>query len=131
MNLQQRNKYLETTIQTTPPAQLLIMLYDGAIRFCRSAIEAIHHDDVPAVNTHLQKAQNIIDEFIITLDHNSAIAETLLPLYEYYKYLLTEANIKKTIEPVEEVVGYLLEMKETWYQASKLMHVRETQTSVV
>jgi flagellar secretion chaperone FliS len=120
MLLQQRNKYLETSIQTMTPTQLLMMLYDGAIRFCRQGIEAINNNDAANAHMNLTKAQDIIDEFVITLDHDAPIAETLLPLYDYYKHLLTEANIKKSIEPIEEVLGYLSEMKETWMQAAKL-----------
>lgn len=122
MQLQQRNKYLETTVQTASPAQLLIMLYDGAIRFCRSAIEAIHDNRVEEANTNIQKVQNIISEFIITLDRTSPMADQLLKLYEYYKLRLTEANIRKDAAPAEEVLGYLLEMKEAWFQAARQLN---------
>ncbi|CAM4389375.1 flagellar export chaperone FliS [Paenibacillus alkaliterrae] len=118
----QRNKYLETTIQTATPAQLLIMLCDGAIRFSRLAIEAINNNELQIVNTNLIKVQNIISEFIITIDRSSSVAEQLLKLYEYFNYRLIEANMKKSIEPIQEVLGYLVEMKETWIQANKLVN---------
>lgn len=116
---QQRNKYLETTIQTASPAQLLIMLYDGAIRFCRQGIEAIKGNNYSEANTNLLKVQDIISEFIITIDRSSPISENLLNMYEYINMRLIEANLKKDIEPAEEVLGHLLELKETWYQAAK------------
>ncbi|MFS0725891.1 flagellar export chaperone FliS [Paenibacillus sp. 1P07SE] len=122
MQLQQRNKYLETTVQTASPAQLLIMLYDGAIRSCRAAIAAIGAGQIAETNTHLQKVQAIIDEFIITLDQSSPMAPSLMQLYDYFKTRLTEANITKTAEPAEEVLGYLVEMKETWIQAAKAIN---------
>lgn len=122
MYSQHRNKYLETTIQTASPAQLLIMLYDGAIRFCRAGIEAIKSNHIAEANTNLLKTQEIINEFIITLDQSSPLAENLLKLYEYYKYLLTEANLKKDVKPAEEVLGYLIEMKETWVLAAKQLN---------
>jgi flagellar protein FliS len=115
----QRNKYLETTIQTATPAQLLIMLCDGAIRFCKQAIEAITQSNFEEANRSLSKAQDIVNEFIITLDRSAPIAESLLKLYEYYNYLLVQANIQKKIEPVQEVISYLVELKETWIQAAK------------
>ncbi|MFB9329872.1 flagellar export chaperone FliS [Paenibacillus aurantiacus] len=115
----QRNKYLETTIQTATPGQLLIMLYDGAIRFCRQAIDAINEKRISDANNFLIKTQNIISEFTITLDHNSPFADNLLALYEYYNHLLIQANIKKDAAPVEEVLGYLVEWKEVWIQAAK------------
>ncbi|RAV03100.1 flagellar export chaperone FliS [Paenibacillus sp. YN15] len=123
MNVQQqaqRNKYLETSVQTATPAQLLIMLCDGAVRFCRAGIEGIRNQDYEEANKNLVKVQNIISEFAITLDRSSPIAENLLRLYEYYNYRLIEANTKKSTEPAEEILGYLLELKETWMQAAKL-----------
>lgn len=119
MQLQQRNKYLETTVQTASPAQLLIMLYDGAIRFCRQGIEAIKDHNFPEANTNLLKVQNIVSEFIITIDRTSPISENLLSLYEYFNMRLIEANMKKDIEPAEEVLSHLVELKETWIQAAK------------
>lgn len=116
----QRNKYLETTIQTASPAQLLIMLCDGAIRFCKAGIEAINNRNYEEANRNICKAQDIITEFSITLDRNSSVADSLLKLYEYYLYLLIEGNMKKKTEPIEEVQGYLTELKETWVQAAKL-----------
>lgn len=119
MQLQQRNKYLETTIQTASPAQLLIMLYDGAIRFCRQGIESINEKNYSDANANLLKVQNIVSEFIITIDRSSPISEELLQLYEYFNIRLVEANMKKSTEPAEEVLGHLIELKETWIQAAK------------
>lgn len=119
MQLQQRNKYLETTIQTATPAQLLLMLYDGAIRFCRQGIEAIKENRYADANTFLIKTQNIINEFIITIDRSSPVAENLLRLYDYFNVKLIESNTKKRTEPAEEVLAHLVELKETWMQAAK------------
>ncbi|MEK0313777.1 flagellar export chaperone FliS [Cohnella sp. 56] len=115
-----RNKYMETAVQTATPQQLLIMLVDGAIRFCRAGIEGIKQAQWEDANTQLVKAQNIISEFAITLDRDQAIATNLLQLYEYFNYRLVQANIHKSVEPAEEVLHYLLELKETWIQAAKL-----------
>jgi flagellar protein FliS len=119
MQLQQRNKYLQNSIQTATPGQLLIMLYDGAIRFCRQGIEAIKEQRYSDANTSLLKTQDIITEFIITIDRSSSISENLLSLYEYFNTRLIEANMKKDIEPAEEVLGHLIDLKETWMQAAK------------
>jgi flagellar secretion chaperone FliS len=112
------NKYLETTIQTASPTQLLVMLCDGAIRFCRQGIDSIQKNEMEDANRYLCKVQNIISEFIITLDRTSPIAENLLKLYEYFNSRLVEANVKKDVEPAQEVLGYLVELKETWVQAA-------------
>jgi len=115
----QRDKYLQTKIQTASPAQLLIMLYDGAIRFSRMAIDAIEKKQPQEAHNSLLRVQNIINEFIITLDRTSPMADGLLRLYEYFHFRLIQANMKKDAEPVQEVLAHLIELRDTWVQASK------------
>lgn len=117
----QRNKYMETAIQTATPAQLLIMLYDGAIRFCKGGIEAIRNQDNEEANRCICRAEDIILEFVVTMDKSASVAEGLIKMYDYMYFRLVEANAKKEIEPIEEVLGYLLELRQTWIQASKQM----------
>ncbi|RAP73927.1 flagellar export chaperone FliS [Paenibacillus montanisoli] len=115
----QMNKYLDNSVQTASPAQLLIMLYDGAIRFSKAAIMAIKDGKNEDANRNLLKVQAIVSEFEITLDRKSELADGLLKLYEYFKMRLMEANIKKDTAPVEEVLGYLTELRETWVAAAR------------
>lgn len=115
----QRNKYLEASIQSATPAQLLVMLYDGAIRNCRFAIESLKSNKYDETNKYLTKAQEIISEFILTLDRTAPISESLLQLYEYFNHRLLQANLSKTSEPVQEVLDYLVQLKETWMEAAK------------
>lgn len=112
------NVYLETTVQTASPAQLLIMLYDGAIRFSRKAIEAIRQQDYAEANRCLIRVQDIVNEFIITLDRKSPVAPGLLSLYDYFNRRLIEANVKKSAEPVEEVMEHLISLKAAWVEAA-------------
>jgi flagellar protein FliS len=116
----QQNKYLETAVQTATPAQLLLMLYDGAIRFCRMGIAAIKEKKYDAANENLCKVQDIVREFAITLDRSSPVADGLLRLYDYFIFRLIEANRLKAPEPAEEVLGYLIELKETWMEAARI-----------
>lgn len=115
----QQNKYLETAVQTATPSQLLIMLHDGALRFGRLAIEAIKSNDYQEANRCLKKVQDIISELIITLDRSVPLADSMYKLYEYFQYLLIQANIKKSEQPVQEVLGYIAELKEAWLQAAR------------
>ncbi|WP_240419863.1 flagellar export chaperone FliS [Paenibacillus periandrae] len=119
INNLQVNKYLENAIQTASPAQLLIMLCDGAMRFSKLAIQAIQKQDYIDANIQIGKVQDIINEFVITLDPNSPVADGLLKLYDYFLYRLVQANTKKEVEPIEEVIQYFVELKETWIQAAK------------
>ncbi|WP_308636639.1 flagellar export chaperone FliS [Paenibacillus silvisoli] len=116
----QMNKYVNNSVQTASPAQLLIMLYDGAIRFSKAAIDALGKGNNEDANRNLCKVQDIIAEFIITLNTNSSLSSDLIMLYEYFKQRLTEANMKKDKGPVVEVLGYLVELRETWIAASRL-----------
>lgn len=116
---QQRNMYLQNMVQTASPEKLLIMLYDGAIRFCKQGIEAIKTQRFADANTSLQRVQDIVNEFIITIDRSSPLAPSLLQLYDYFNMRLIEANTTKSTEPAEEVLGHLVELKETWVQASR------------
>lgn len=113
-------KYQQSSVQTASPGQLIVMLYDGAIRFVRQSIEAIDAYDIETANDKLIKAQNIIHELVASLDLQYAIATDLARIYEYMLYQLINANLKKDKEPALEVLTYLIELKETWVSAAKL-----------
>jgi flagellar protein FliS len=113
-------KYRQSSVQTSTPAQLLIMSYDGAIRFVRLAMEALSKRDFEKTNLNLGKAQTIMSELICALDYNYEISKNLYSLYEYINHLLVEANIRKSPEKAEEAIGYLIDLRETWLQASKI-----------
>lgn len=111
-------KYQQNTVQTASPAQLLLKLYDGAIRFVRLGIEGIQQKDIEKTSLNLNKAQSIINEFIASLDNSMEISKQLYALYEYMNYQLIQANIKKDQVMAEEVLGYLVELRTTWAQAN-------------
>ncbi|WP_028551012.1 flagellar export chaperone FliS [Paenibacillus sp. UNC451MF] len=114
------NKYRETSIQTMTPGQLLIMLYDGAIRFARKGVEGVKQKNYQEANNCFIRVQEIINELVASLDHSYPISKDLLQLYDYFLRKMVEANIKKDIQPALEVIDHLVELKETWIQASKL-----------
>ncbi|OMD81378.1 flagellar export chaperone FliS [Paenibacillus odorifer] len=112
--------YRKSSVQTSTPAQLVIMLYDGAIRFVRTAIDGLTKKDFEKTNLNFGKAQTIMSELMSTLDHSYEVSKNLFSLYEYTNHLLIEANIRKSPEKAEEAIGYLTELRETWLQASKI-----------
>lgn len=121
------DKYRQSSVQTSNPAQLVIMLYDGAIRFAKTAIAAMQQQDIEKVNLNLGKAQTIVSELMSTLNQDYDISKNLYSLYEYTNYLLVEANIHRDETKAEEAVGYLSELRETWIQASKIAISQEGQ----
>jgi flagellar protein FliS len=114
-----QNKYLEASVQSATPAQLLIMLCDGAIRFCKQGIKSIEEKKYEEANRNICRVQDIVSEFVITLDTSSPIAEGLVLLYDYFIFRLIEANTTKTKEPIEEVMNMFVDLKNTWFEANK------------
>ncbi|MCM3174163.1 flagellar export chaperone FliS [Paenibacillus sp. FSL R5-0623] len=114
------DKYRQSSVQTSSPSQLVVMLYDGAIRFARTGIEGLKQNDYEATSLNLGKAQTIISELMSTLDNSVEISKGLYSMYEYTNYLLVQANIQKQPDKAEEAIGYLTDLRETWIQASKI-----------
>jgi flagellar secretion chaperone FliS len=112
-------KYQQAQAQTASRPKLLIMLYDGAIKFVNAGIEGINEKDYEKANTNLTKAQAIIHELISSLNFEYPIAKDLVQIYEYLLHLLIESNIKKSPAPSVEVLEHLTELREAWIEASK------------
>ncbi|MEC0174666.1 MULTISPECIES: flagellar export chaperone FliS [Paenibacillus] len=113
-------KYRQSSVQTSTPGQLLLMLYDGAIRFVRAGIDSLQKKDLQKANLNLGKSQSIVNELLSTLDRSYAVSEGLASLYEYINHLLIESNVKKTAAPAEEALGYLMDLRETFAEAAKM-----------
>lgn len=113
-----RSIYQETQVTAAPQKKLITMLYDGAIKNLKLSIVSIEEKDIEKANNLLIKAQNIISEFMITLDFDKGgdISTSLYSLYDYMYNTLIKANIDKDIEKIEEVIKYLEELRETWSQ---------------
>ncbi|UYO05197.1 flagellar export chaperone FliS [Paenibacillus sp. PSB04] len=120
-------KYQQTQLQTASPAQLLLMLYDGAIRFVRLGIAGIEEQDYEKANTYLCKTQAVIHELMAALNYDYPIAKTLEQVYEYMLYRLINSNLKKNTAPAQEVLSYLLELREAWDTASKSLNKNSEQ----
>ncbi|NUU60928.1 flagellar export chaperone FliS [Paenibacillus agri] len=120
-------KYQQTQLHTASPAQLLLMLYDGAIRFSRVGISAIEEKNYEKANVNLCKAQAVIHELIAALNYDYPIAKTLYQVYEYMIHQLINANLKKNTKPAEEVVSYLLDLREAWDTANKSLNAASEQ----
>jgi flagellar protein FliS len=111
-------QYRQQQVNTATPDKLLIMLYDGAIRFCSQAKMAIENKQFEQSHVNLTKAQNIIVEFMTTLNMDYEISQNLYSLYDYLYNRLVEANIKKDTAIIDEVVGFLTDLRKTWAEAA-------------
>ncbi|MEE1101325.1 MAG: flagellar export chaperone FliS [Agathobacter sp.] len=117
--------YANNKITTASPAELTLMLYDGAIKFCNIAIEAIEEKNIPKAHNNIMKVENIIQEFQVTLNHKYSVAEDFDNVYSYLMSRLVEANLKKDAEILQEVLGHLRTMRDTWKEVMRLAHMEK------
>lgn len=112
-------QYNSRKILTASPAELTLMLYEGAIKFCNIAIAAIDNKDVEKAHIHIQKIERIIDYLRQTLDMKYPVAEHFERIYTYLSQRLIEANVKKDREILEEVNGHLRMLRDTWKEVMR------------
>lgn len=112
--------YANSKIMTASPAELTLMLYEGAIKFCNIAIMGIEANDVPKAHANIIKVENIVSEFQVTLNHKYPVAKDFDAVYTYLKECLIEANLKKDRELLEEVLIHLRTMRDTWKEVMRL-----------
>ncbi len=112
--------YLNRAVQTATPADLTLMLYEGAIKFCNIALVALEKKDFQKVNDNLKKAQKIIMEFRATLDHKYPVWEDFDRVYDYIYRRLVEGNLEKDAEIIEDALKYIREMRDTWKEVMRL-----------
>lgn len=116
------NQYQNTQIQTASPEKILIMLYDGAIRFCRQAMQAMDTGNKAIQTEKINRAIAIINEFSTSLDHEigGEIAADLDALYGFMVRELTRATIEHDRNAIETVAGLLSDLRDTWDEAAKI-----------
>ncbi|NLM74434.1 MAG: flagellar export chaperone FliS [Clostridiaceae bacterium] len=126
------NQYKENSINTASPEELTLMLYNGLIKFIMRGIDSIEKKNIQEANTNIIRAQDIVQEFINTLDMRYEISKNLVSIYDYLLRRLIDANITKDKEILEEVLGFAKVLRDTWEEAMKLSkkQIKLKQTSV-
>ncbi|MBO5112626.1 MAG: flagellar export chaperone FliS [Lachnospiraceae bacterium] len=113
-------QYKNSKILTASPAELTLMLYEGAIKFCNIAITAVEQKDIEKAHINIVKTQRIIEHFRLTLDMKYPVAQDFDRVYEYLARRLVQANIKKDKEILEEVLDHLHSMRDTWKEVMRI-----------
>ncbi len=113
-------QYNQNRILTASPAELTLMLYDGAIKFCNVAIMGIEQGDLTKAHNNIMKVQKIIEEFQLTLNFKYEIANDFNNVYNYIMKRLREANMSKDKAILEEVDEHLHTMRDTWKEVMRL-----------
>ncbi|ENJ9652665.1 flagellar export chaperone FliS [Clostridium sporogenes] len=116
------NTYKNNSVNFASKDQLLLMLVDGAVKFSKIARQAMIDKDISKVHQNLVKTQDIFYELMATLDVNQAEqwGHQLMSIYEFIVRRLGEANIKKDVTIIDEVIPLIEEVRNTWYEADKL-----------
>jgi len=113
-------QYQQNVVNTSTPQELVLMLYNGLIKFLNLSVQAIENKELENAHNNIIKAQRIIEEFMATLDMDYDISKNLYSLYDYMHRRLIDANIRKDKEILEEVLGFARQLRDTWAQAMKL-----------
>lgn len=119
-------QYQNNKIMTASPAELTLMLYEGAIKFCNIAIVAIEEKDIQKSHINIVKVQKIIDYLRQTLDMKYAVAQDFENIYSYLSRRLVEANIKKDKNILEEVNTHLHSVRDNWKEVMRVSKEKGT-----
>jgi flagellar protein FliS len=111
--------YRTQQVMTATPEDLTLMLYNGAIRFINESIHTLTTGNLEKSNAANIRAQNIVREFMATLDMQYEISHNLYKLYDYIEYCLIQGNIHKDKSQLEQARSMLQELRDAWSEAMK------------
>lgn len=117
------SQYKENSVKTASPQELTLMLYNGALKFINQGKLFIEQKNIPSANESLKRAQDIIDELNLTLDMNYDLSHNLRSLYTYILEKLLEGNLTKSIQPLDEAIEMVTELRDTWKEAMRLAKI--------
>lgn len=107
--------YIKQEVEGATKGKLVLLLYDGAIKFMRVSIKAIEEKNIQEAHNNIMKAQNIIYELMSTLNMDVGdISRNLMRLYDFMIWQLIEANKEKSKEKVENVISLMASLREAW-----------------
>jgi len=120
VNVNPYHRMLEDKIMTATREELTLILYEGGIKFLNKAIMAVEKKEMTEAHALILRTQDVVREFQLTLDHQYPISQDLDALYDYMHRRLVDANIRKDLEILNEVLGMFREFRDTWKEAMKL-----------
>ena len=114
------NVYKNNSVNYASKDQLLLMLVDGAVKFAKISRQAIIDKDIKKAHTNLMKTQEIFIELMVSLDMDQAEwTNDLMQIYAFIKDKLVEANMKKDIKIMDEILPLIEEVRDLWYETDK------------
>lgn len=121
--------YKQNSVNTASPEQLTLLLYNGCLKFIKLAKMAMDENNIEQRNSNLAKAQNIMQELMITLNMDVPISKNLLQMYDYIHHRLIEANMKNDLDILNEAEGYVIEFRDTWKEVIKMSKKQYAESS--
>lgn len=120
------NAYKNNSVNYASREQLLLMLVDGAVKFCKLGRQAILDKDYENANKNIVKAEDIFYELISSLDNSNNMKwiEDLRNIYNFIVKRLIQANIKKELCIMDEIIPLVEDIRNTWYEAYKLSKIK-------
>jgi flagellar secretion chaperone FliS len=112
--------YQSNQVTTATPAELTLMLYNGAIKFIKQAKNAIHANEVAKAHEYCLKVQSILYELIATLNTEVPISQDFEKMYDYMLRRMIEANMRKDVAILTEVEDFFVQFRDTWKEAMVL-----------
>ena len=112
--------YRTQQVMTATPAELTLMLYNGAIKFTSDSIKYLQEKNYEQANTSCLKAQKIITEFMVTLKMDYDFSQDWLAIYDYIRRCLIEGNLKNDTKKLEEGKTLITELRNTWHEIIKI-----------
>lgn len=119
MNNNPYQKFMQTSVSTMTPVQLLVALYDKSEQELKKAIYYIDHKDIANANNALIKVQDIVAMLDGSLKMKYDISDNLAALYTFINEKLMEANIKKDADIVREIIPFFTELRDTFAEVGK------------
>jgi len=113
------SQYANSKVLTASPAELTLMLYDGAVKFSNIAIAALEQKDIEKAHNNIIKVERIVDYLRATLDMRYPVAEDFDRIYSYLQVRLLDANTTKDVAVMEEVCTHLRSVRDNWKEVMK------------
>ena len=116
------HSYAKTKYNTASRGDLLLAMYDGALRYAQAARSAIVSGDLEKKGGAVSALMAVIAELSNTLDHSKAesLCNNLMRLYSYFLERVQQASVRMDVVPLDEVIGHLQSLRETWAQAVRI-----------
>lgn len=118
-------QYKQQSILTANQGELALMLYNGCIKFITRAKTLILEKDINGAHNANIRAQMILEEFMNTLDMKYEISKKLMSIYEYLHRRLIDANISKDVKILDEVLGLIIQIRDTWEEAMGMAYKKQ------